>query len=604
MTAAPAQTTPTPAEEAKERRALALRIDRTYLAPRWKQVAIALLCTVIVVLVTGSLTWSINPIIKRIFIQKRTDSLVLIPLLMVTAALIRGGVQVAQARIVNKLGHRMVGDIQRQLFGRLVRADLARLNASHSGSFVSSVLYDAGLIREAATSGLVNYSQNALTVLVMVGVMVSQDPYLTILVLVAAPLASRIMGRFSVRTRKAARGAMVETSALSTAVMESLDGVKIVKINNREAYEEGRVAEVIERRQKHIIKGANARAAAAPATETLMTVVTAAVIGYAGWRATNDQMTLGQLMAFLVSLGAASQSLRQVANLQTVMSEGLTAAGRLFAALDVEPEVRNNPTAKPLTLSQAHIRFENVSFAYGDDAPALNDVTLEARRGHSTALVGPSGGGKSTILNLIPRFYDVTEGCVTIDGVDIRDVTLASLREHIALVTQEPFLFDDTVRANIAYARPDASLAQVRLAAEAAAAHEFITALPAGYDTIVGEAGARLSGGQRQRIAIARAFLKDAPILLLDEATSALDTHSEIQVQQALERLMAGRTTLMIAHRLSTVRDCDRIYVIDRGRVVEEGDHASLMAARKLYARLARAQHLDTPASIAASADP
>jgi subfamily B ATP-binding cassette protein MsbA len=289
----------------------------------------------------------------------------------------------------------------------------------------------------------------------------------------------------------------------------------------------------------------------------------------------------------------ASQSLRQLANLQTVMAEGLSAARRLFAALDVEPEVRDRPDAAPLATKDAGIRFEDVRFAYGDGAPTLDGVNLEARRGEIVALVGPSGGGKTTILNLIPRFYDVTGGRVTIDGTDIREATLSSLRDHIALVTQEPFLFDDTVRANIAYARPDASQAEIEAAARAAAAHDFIEALPGGYGAMVGEAGARLSGGQRQRLAIARAFLKDAPILLLDEATSALDTESEAQVQAALGRLMAGRTTILIAHRLSTVRGADRIYVIDRGRIVETGDHASLVKARGLYARLARSQHLE-----------
>jgi subfamily B ATP-binding cassette protein MsbA len=220
-------------------------------------------------------------------------------------------------------------------------------------------------------------------------------------------------------------------------------------------------------------------------------------------------------------------------------------------------------------------------------------VSLTAKRGETVALVGPSGGGKSTILNLIPRFYDPTAGRVTIDGVDVRDVTLASLRDHIALVTQEPFLFDDTIRANIAYARPDASDAEIEAAARAAAAHDFITALPDGYGATVGEAGARLSGGQRQRIAIARAFLKDAPILLLDEATSALDTESEAQVQEALKRLMAGRATILIAHRLSTVRGADRIYVVDRGRIVETGSHATLVRKRGLYARLAKTQDLE-----------
>jgi subfamily B ATP-binding cassette protein MsbA len=376
--------------------------------------------------------------------------------------------------------------------------------------------------------------------------------------------------------------------------MESLDGIKIVKIHNREADEEARVAQVVARRQRHIIKGANARAYAAPVTETLMMIVTAGAIGYAGWRANSGGMNGGEFTAFLVALGAASQSLRQLANQQTVIAEGLTAAQRLFAALDVEPEVRETPDAKPLALGDATIRFEGVSFAYDDGTQALKDVSLETRRGQRAALVGPSGGGKSTILNLIPRFYDVAGGRVSIDGQDVRDVTLASLRDHMALVTQEPFLFDDTVRANIAYGRPGASPAEVEAAARAAAAHDFIQELAEGYDTQVGEAGARLSGGQRQRIAIARAFLKDAPILLLDEATSALDTESEVQVQAALDRLMHGRTTLMIAHRLSTVRDCDRIYVVDRGEVVEAGDHRTLLAHGGLYARMARAQNLDS----------
>jgi subfamily B ATP-binding cassette protein MsbA len=286
--------------------------------------------------------------------------------------------------------------------------------------------------------------------------------------------------------------------------------------------------------------------------------------------------------------------LRQLANLQGVFAEGLAAARRLFQALDVAPEVGDSPGARVLGPVGGELCFEQVSFAYpGGAAAALREVSLEARPGETVALVGPSGGGKSTILNLIPRFYDVGQGRITLDGNDIREVTLASLRAQIALVTQEPFLFDDTVAANISYARPEASQAQIQAAAEAAAAADFIAALPHGYETVVGEAGARLSGGQRQRIAIARAFLKDAPLLLLDEATSALDAESELKVQEALERLMAGRTTVLIAHRLSTVRAADRIYVIDAGQVVEQGRHADLVARGGLYARLARAQNLE-----------
>ena len=580
-------------QDAADRRALALRMFRTYLAPRWRGLAAALCLAVLVGLLTAALTGILNPVVKRIFEQKRPDSLVLIPLVIVGLAVLRGLAQIGQATLTNRIGHRMVGDIQVELFGKLLHADLARLRSGHSGTHVSSVLYDAGLIREAATTGIVNYTQAGVTVVANVGVMFVQDWVLSLIVLCAAPVLSVVLNGFRRTTRKASEGAMAETSALSTAVMESLDGVKLIKIDNREAYEQARVAAVVERRQRFIIKGANVRAAAAPITETVSMAVVALVIGYAGYRAIHGHAHLGQFVAFLAALLAASQALRQVANLQTVLTEGLTAAGRLMQSMDVKAEVVDAPSAQPLALSHAHIRLEAVDFAYGPDAPALCDVTLQARRGETVALVGPSGGGKSTVLNLIARFYDVTGGRVSIDGVDVRQTMLASLRSHIALVTQEPFLFDDTLRANIAHARPDASDAEVQAAARAAAAHEFISALPQGYDTVVGEAGARLSGGQRQRVAIARAFLKDAPILLLDEATSALDTESEAKVQAALERLMAGRTTILIAHRLSTVCAADRIYVIDAGRVVEVGDHASLAAQGGLYARLARAQNLD-----------
>ncbi|KRB52851.1 ABC transporter ATP-binding protein [Phenylobacterium sp. Root700] len=575
-------------------RAVIGRIARVYMAPRWKGWSVAMIAAICVAYLSASLIQILEPAINDLLVNHKPGTLLAVPLTIAGLALARGLAQVIQATQVNRIGNEVVGQVQVQLFGKLVRADLARLRAGHSGSFVSSVLYDAGLIREAATSGVINYTQHLLTVIGAIVVMVGNDAMLSLTLVVAAPLSTAIMRRFSKRTVKATKGAMVETSALSTAIMESLDGVRVVKIENREAYEENRVAEVVTRRQKHLVKGANARARAAPATETLMTLITAGVIAYAGWRSQSGGMNVGAFVAFIGALGLASQSLRQLANLQTVMAEGFSAARRLFTDLDVEPEVRERPGAKALPKGEATIRFENVGFSYGTDGPpALQGVTFEVHRGETVALVGPSGGGKSTILNLIPRFYDATTGAVTIDGTDVRDVTLASLRHQIALVTQEPFLFDESIRANIAYARPDASDDEIIEAAKAAAAHEFIQALPDGYATLVGEAGARLSGGQRQRIAIARAFLKDAPILLLDEATSALDTESEAQVQAALSRLMAGRTTILIAHRLSTVRGADRIYVIEKGQVVETGDHDSLVKARGLYARLAQSQDLE-----------
>jgi subfamily B ATP-binding cassette protein MsbA len=583
-----------PAPPELSARALIGRVARVYLAPRWKGWVTAMLAAVAVAATSAWLVQMLKPATNELLVSHSARAMVVLPITIALVALARTTAQVVQATLMNRIGNGVVADIQLQLFGKLVRADLAHLRSQHSGAYVASVLYDAGLTREAATSGVVNYTQNLLTTAGAAAVMVYNDWLLSLALLFAAPLAGTVMRRFSKQTTKAAKGAMAETSALSTAIMESLDGVRLIKIENRETFEEGRVAEVVRRRERFLIRGANARARAAPATELLMTLIMALVFAYAGWRSQHGGMSAGAFVSFVAALGMGSQSLRQVANLQTVFAEGMSAARRLFAALDVEPEIRDAPDAKPIERARGELALEQVGFAYGADGPpALNGVSLAVRRGETVALVGPSGGGKTTLLNLIPRFYDATEGRVLIDGHDVRELTLESLRRQIALVTQEPFLFDDTIRANIAYARPTASQPEIEAAAEAAAAHDFIAALPQGYESSVGEAGARLSGGQRQRIAIARAFLKDAPILLLDEATSALDTESEAQVQAALKRLMAGRATLLIAHRLSTVRGADRIYVIDKGRVVESGDHESLVRHRGLYARLARSQDLE-----------
>ena len=524
--------------------------------------------------------------------------ILLVPAVIVALSIMRSLAMAGQAALVNRLGHGIVGDIQKQLFSRMIHADLSRLRNQHSGSFVSSVLYDANLVREAFTNGIVNYSQNAL---ILVGVMVAMgfiDLTLTMIVLLGVPAVSLIMRKFGKKSRKAAKGAMTETENLSSALMENLDGVRVIKMENRELAEVANVSTVIDRRQRHVIKGADSRAFAGPASDIIAYSIVAAVIGYAGWSASKGEMSVGSFAAFIAMLMLAGQSLRQLTNLSTVLSEGMTAARRLFEALDIQPEIREQTHPQDLPHGPVTLEFEDVHFAYSTPSgpvPTLNGINLHVAPGETIALVGPSGGGKSTILSLLPRFYDVTGGRITANGHDLRDLSLHSLRAQIALVTQEPFLFDDTIAANIAYGRTNPSEDAIIEAARAAAAHDFIMALPHGYQTRVGEAGARLSGGQRQRIAIARAFLKDAPILLLDEATSALDTESEALVQQALERLMAGRATLMIAHRLSTVRNADRIYVIDDGRVAEVGTHDALVAKGGLYARLARQQSLDGP---------
>jgi subfamily B ATP-binding cassette protein MsbA len=585
-----------PASGALDRRLIG-RVVRGYLAPHWPSLAVAVVCAGVIAALTGAMAWLLDPAIRQQTVPKDLAAVLAAPLAILAAGLLRGLAQLLQAVLTNRLGNRVVADLQLQLYARLIRLDLAQLRAAHSGTYVSSVLYDAGLVREAATTGLVMYVQNLATVAVMLAVMAVEEIRLTLAVLLAGPIVAATLKWFVARTRSAAQGAMDETSALSTAVLESLDGVRLIKLESREDDEERRVGEVIGRRLGHLIRGANAKALAAPATDSLMSAVLAGVLAYAGWRALGGHVELPNLVSFIIALTLAGQSLRFVANYQPILTEGLAAAARLFAVLDQEPQIGDAPSAVALARATGEIRFEDVRFAYGEDTPALDGVTLEARPGQTIALVGPSGGGKSTILGLIPRFYDVGSGRITLDGRDIREASLKSLRAQLALVTQEPFLFDDTILANIAYGRPGASHEAIVAAAEAAAAHEFIQELPGGYDARVGEAGTRLSGGQRQRIAIARAFLKDAPILLLDEATSALDAESEAKVQQALERLMAGRTTILIAHRLATVRGADVIYVIDKGKVVETGAHEDLTASDGLYARLARSQNLEAEAA-------
>jgi len=598
----------TSAASSRPARPLLGRIWRDYLSRHKTALGLSMACAAVVGIMAATVLQLLEPAIDGLFLGEAVTiwgvitvppgrALVWIPLIIIGAGLIWTVAALGQAALVNRLGHGIVGDIQIKLFGAMIRADLARLRAQHSGGFVSSVLFDANLVREAFTNGMVNYTQHALTLIAVIAYMAWTDWRLTLIVLLGAPLIALVIRRFGKRMKKATTGAMVETGNLSTALMENLDGVRLIKIENREDAEQARVGEVVGRRQRHVIKSADARAFAGPMSNLVAMIVVAAVMAYAGWQAREGGMTVGAFAAYIGLLMAAGQSLRQVTNLQTVMSEGLTAADRLFSALDIQPEIREAPDAAPLPHGPVTVALERVSFAYGPlsegSAPTLSDVELVVRPGETVALVGPSGGGKSTILSLLPRFYDVTAGKVTINGRDIRELKLTDLRDRIALVTQEPFLFDDTLAANIAYGRPGATHDQIEDAARAAAAHEFISALPDGYQTRAGEAGLRLSGGQRQRVAIARAFLKDAPILLLDEATSALDTESEALVQAALERLMEGRATLMIAHRLSTVQNADRIYVISAGRVVEQGSHADLVAQKGLYARLARSQALD-----------
>jgi subfamily B ATP-binding cassette protein MsbA len=422
-----------------------------------------------------------------------------------------------------------------------------------------------------------------------------QDWVLALIAFVAFPLAIRPIVAIGRRMRRISVNTQVEMGQVTTLLNQTFQGARHVKAYGMEAYEEHRAATLFERVYQIVDRATRARARAGPMMEALGGAAIALVIFYGGHQVITGARTPGAFFSFISALLLAYQPVKSLASLNVSLQEGLAAAQRVFEILDIQPAIRDRPDAKPLRVAGGEVQFDNVRFGYHPGAVALDGISLTVPAGSTVALVGPSGAGKSTLLNLLPRFYDLDAGRIVIDGQPIDAVTLASLRGAIALVSQEVSLFDDTVRANIAYGRFGASEAEIEAAASAAAADGFIRELPQGYDTLVGEHGVRLSGGQRQRIAIARAMLKDAPILLLDEATSALDNEAERQVQTALRSLMRGRTTLVIAHRLSTIIDADLICVMDRGRIVETGRHAQLLARRGLYARLYETQFAADP---------
>ena len=567
------------------------RIWKSYASGSTKLLLIALSCNAIVALTTPALPELIRRVIDDIFVNADRSMLTILPLVAISIMLIRAIGTYGANVTINYIGQRIVGSLQKDLYRSILNSDLSYINSIHSARFISSFTADSSKLRETMSSVVVNLSRNILMVVGLVGYLFYVDAMLATIFFIVIPPAAIGLKFLGKKLRKAIRMSLEEIGALSALVSETLKGIRIIKAYGKEQMHVSKASEVIDKVVNFSMKGVRARSASAPIMEIVTGVAIACIIYYAGNKSLDGLMTVGSFMAFTTAAGLLYDPLKAVANLQAMLQEGVAASQRLFPILDNKPKIQDKKNLKKPEIFSGSINFENVSFSYSEnDKDVLKNISIKIKSGQTVALVGPSGAGKSSLLNLVPRFYDVSSGKVEINDVDIKDLSLADVRSSSALVSQDTLIFDLSIKENIIFGNDNVSEKTFQNVCEDSLVDEFVKDLPDGYETIAGESGVRISGGQKQRIAIARAMIKNAPILLLDEATSSLDSDSEKKVQIALDKLIKNKTALVIAHRLSTVRNVDKIYVIDKGTVVEEGDHDSLIKNDGLYSFLFKTQ--------------
>lgn len=562
------------------------RVVKTYIWQYRKSIGIAMCCMVVVALMTAANAWMMQPMLDDVFLKKDAQMLVLVPLAVVAIAVTNAIASYSQTTIMRELGQRVIARMQKDLFRHLMHSDLSLFHDQASGRLISRFTSDIMLMRNALSNALTGAIRDTLSTIFLVGVMFYQSWELALIAFTVFPLMVYPVIRLGKRMRKLSNSTQDELGALASRLDETFSGVRVVKAYGREDFEVNRASGIIDSLYRLYVKASRVQAASAPILELVTGVSIAAVIYYGGLKVINGVTTPGAFFSFITAMMLAYKPTRSMTSMNGYVQEGIAAAARLFSVLDAAPEVQDLPDAKPLKFASGTIQFSHVHFRYGRSNGGVEDINFTVPSGKTVALVGLSGSGKSTLMNLLLRFYDVQAGRILIDGQDIQEVTLASLRKHIGLVSQDIVLFDDTVRANIAYGKLDATEEEIIAAASAAAADDFIREMPQGYETLIGPNGVKLSGGQRQRIAIARAMLKNAPILLLDEATSSLDNESERSVQRALESLAKDRTTLVVAHRLSTIMNASLIYVMEQGRIVESGTHMELLKKGGRYHQL------------------
>lgn len=573
-----------------------------YLGPYTNRLILAGLCMIGVALFTASLAYLVKPALDEIFFEKKSQMLILIPVLVGSVYLFKGLCDFGQYYLMAYVGQSVIRDLREEMFVRLEEMSLGFFVRHSTGELLSRMNNDVALVQGAMTSAITGIVRDVVTVAALIFVVFYRDFTLALIAMVVFPLAIYPLLQFGKRLKRYSRRMLVSLQDITERLDETISGIRIVKAFAMEEYERARFRQVNQQLFNAFMRRFKVRALSNPVMETLGGFGVCAIVAYGGYQVITGHSTQGTFFSFMAALIMLYEPIKRINDVNITIQEGVSAGERIFALLDTPPDVVDRVGAKILADVREEIVYDGVTFAY-EGKPTLREVSLRIKVGEAIAVVGESGVGKSTLLDLLPRFYDVSAGRILIDGTDVRDFTQRSLREQIGIVTQQTILFDDTVRNNIAYGRPDLEMDRVVEAAKAAHAHEFITGLPNGYDTVIGENGIKLSGGERQRIAIARALLKNPPILILDEATSNLDSDSERAVQAALEELMKARTTLIVAHRLSTIRNVDRIYVLADGQVAEEGSHDDLLARNGEFARLYNLQFAveDTTAKEAAT---
>ena len=562
------------------------RIFRTQVKRHLTQFIIIFLFIIISAMATSAVAWLLDPAIKKIFIEKNRTLLVIIPALIILAFVIKSiSTYIIRIKTI-KISFNIIKNIQILMADKILKSDTSFIISKHSGKFISNFTNDTQILLNVINGIAITSVKEFVTLIALLGLMFYQNWQLSILAIIMIPVAAFFSKKFGKRMKKFVNQSLQASEVFTKFLSEILKSTTVIKIFQKEDKELDNFKNVIEDRVEKMTQVERTRLGATPIMETITGIAIAIVVFAGGYLSIKDEIEVGSFFSFLTALMLAYQPVRALASVNIGINEGLIAAKRIYELLDNQNNISNDPKKNNLVIKNKNIAFENVSFIYPDGTQALRNITFSIKGGSTIALVGKSGSGKSSFINLIPRFYNVSEGKISIDEQNINEVNLSSLRKEIALVSQETVLFDDTVEANIRYGRLDASKEEVLAASKNAAADEFIKELPNGYSTIVGENGVKLSGGQKQRISIARAMLKNSSIILLDEATSALDSESETKIKYAVDNLIKNRTTIIIAHRLSTIKNANKILVLSDGNLVAEGTHNELIEKSELYKKL------------------